>query len=148
MFICEECGHIFDQSEVDTWEENRGECWGVPCTEKLSGCPNCRGYYTDAKRCKKCGDWIKEDDPDLCNDCIEKEKTQENVVEIGNQWKEKVTINGFLTSCFSEEEIEDILFDHINSLDEEKKKQMIVDYCDFDTLDFINWVVKKWKREK
>lgn len=45
MLKCEECGLIFDESEVAVWRENRGEFWGQPCYETMRGCPKC---YSDA----------------------------------------------------------------------------------------------------
>lgn len=41
MLQCEECGLIFDEEELASWNENRGEFWGMPCFETLQGCPNC-----------------------------------------------------------------------------------------------------------
>lgn len=43
MYKCAECGLIFDESEIAVWEEDRGEFWGMPAYEKLSGCPRCFG---------------------------------------------------------------------------------------------------------
>lgn len=41
MLYCTECGAVFDESDLATWEESRGEFWGQPCYETLSGCPCC-----------------------------------------------------------------------------------------------------------
>ena len=41
MFKCADCGLIFDESEIAVWEEDRGEFWGMPAYEKMSGCPRC-----------------------------------------------------------------------------------------------------------
>ena len=38
MWICENCGKIMD--EPDTWDEDRGECFGFPAYETMWGC-NC-----------------------------------------------------------------------------------------------------------
>lgn len=58
MFICLECEHIFNENEVATWEEDRGEFWGVSCSESMSGCPKCGGDYVKAHRCDCCDEWI------------------------------------------------------------------------------------------
>lgn len=42
-FHCLECDKEFD--EPVEWYEDRGEFWGVPCSERMSGCPYCRGEY-------------------------------------------------------------------------------------------------------
>ena len=43
MFKCNECGAIFE--ETATWNESRGEFWGMPCSETMHGCPEC--FSTD-----------------------------------------------------------------------------------------------------
>lgn len=58
MFICLGCGHIFDNDEVLTWQEDRGEYWGAPCSESISGCPQCKSDYVTAHRCAYCDEWI------------------------------------------------------------------------------------------
>ena len=52
---CVECGHIFEEGEQARWSESRGEFWGVPCSEEMSGCPLCHGGYEKTKPCKICG---------------------------------------------------------------------------------------------
>ena len=54
MQKCLECGKVFEDDEVAHWEEDRGEFWGVPCTETVSGCPHCRGDYDEAIKCDSC----------------------------------------------------------------------------------------------
>ena len=43
MFVCGDCGCIFE--EPDEWQEDRGEYFGKPCSETMSGCPRCGGNY-------------------------------------------------------------------------------------------------------
>ena len=57
-FICLDCGETFDENEIDTWEESRGEYWGVQCCESMSGCPYCRGGYVETYECDCCGELI------------------------------------------------------------------------------------------
>ena len=73
MFKCVDCGHIFAEGEQDTWYEDRGEFWGVPCSERVSGCPTCRGDYEEVHRCKRCDEWHFDDELndgycELCED--------------------------------------------------------------------------------
>ena len=42
-YICLECGHEFE--DPDVWQEYRGDFWGVPAYEYVSGCPICHGDY-------------------------------------------------------------------------------------------------------
>ena len=147
MFICEECGEVFSEYEVNRWEDEIGEYCGVPYTEKMSGCPNCKGTYVEAKKCEKCGTWIREDSWDFCEECLNEYQNKENCLDIGAENKDKVKINEFLASAFSEKEIEDILLEHLEK-DEEKMASAIRDYCEYDMFYFVEWVKKKWKKEK
>lgn len=72
-FICLECGRVFE--EPIEWKEDRGECFGFPAYENLSGCPYCHEAYVEAYRCDCCGEWItdsyiKVDDKRFCNGCF------------------------------------------------------------------------------
>lgn len=73
-FVCLECGNIF--SEPTRWKEDRGECFGFPSYEEISGCPNCSGGYTKAYQCNCCGEWITgdyikvEDGNRYCENCF------------------------------------------------------------------------------
>ena len=58
MYCCLDCGHIFDDDEISIWQESRGEYWGVPCSETMSGCPRCHGNYVETYKCDCCGEYI------------------------------------------------------------------------------------------
>jgi len=47
MYRCKDCGNIFDEDEVAKWDEDRGEFWGFPCSESMTGCPLCYGAYEE-----------------------------------------------------------------------------------------------------
>jgi hypothetical protein len=75
MFICLECEHVFDENEVVYWEEDRGEFWGVSCSEPMSGCPHCGGGYVKTYECDCCHNWISgsyiktDDGKRYCENC-------------------------------------------------------------------------------
>lgn len=69
MYRCNECGHLFEEGEQATWREDRGEFWGSPCSENMSGCPLCKGDYEEIKPCKICGSYDHDYDEDYCNAC-------------------------------------------------------------------------------
>ena len=54
MFVCIECGHIFE--EPQRWEETHGLDCGP--YEQFSGCNICGGAYTEAYKCDSCNEWI------------------------------------------------------------------------------------------
>lgn len=70
-YKCYECGHIFEEGEEARWEEDRGEFWGMPCTETMTGCPNCKGGFEKTVRCKNClGEFLSEElEDELCDEC-------------------------------------------------------------------------------
>ncbi len=84
MYCCIECGHIFDEDDVSVWMEGRGEYWGEPCAELVSGCPNCHGDYVETYRCDCCDEWITgryiktENDQRICENCY-------RVMELGDE---------------------------------------------------------------
>ena len=76
MNICLECGKTFEDSEIAHWQESRGEFWGFPAYETVSGCPRCQGDYEEAEKCESCGQYFTLDELDenhLCEDCREEE---------------------------------------------------------------------------
>lgn len=54
MFICTNCGHLFE--EPDCWEERHGFTYGP--FEKFSGCPKCGEAYVETYKCDGCEEWI------------------------------------------------------------------------------------------
>ena len=84
MLKCLECGKVFEDSEISHWKEDRGECFGERAYEKMCGCPYCRGNFTEALKCKVCGEYFvgetiipsifpRMPDPenDICENCEE-----------------------------------------------------------------------------
>ena len=73
MYVCLECGEIFD--EPDTWSEYHP--YGEGYAEELwSGCPSCNGAYVEAFKCDCCDEWINDDyfeveDKKYCKDCCQ-----------------------------------------------------------------------------
>lgn len=127
MLKCVECGHVFSEYELNTWEESRGEHFGIPCYEKMSGCPICEGDYEDAVECDICGENhpASELTSGVCEDCI---KTYQHDVDmhfkIGANDTDSVELNCFLASVFTKEDIELILLNALKSRKGYAKKQV------------------------
>ena len=49
MIRCNDCTHLFDAPAQ--WNESRGEFWGQPAFELMTGCPHC--YSTDYEEIKE-----------------------------------------------------------------------------------------------
>lgn len=71
MYRCCECGTLFEQPK--TFQDYRGECWGTPAYETITGCPYCEGGYEEVAECELCGKIIPIDEMDgpICRNCAE-----------------------------------------------------------------------------
>lgn len=69
MYKCMECGHLFEEGEQKTWKEERGEFWGDPCTETMSGCPLCKNAYEEIKPCAICDTYDHDAKDEVCEHC-------------------------------------------------------------------------------
>lgn len=117
-YKCCECGEVFDEDEVQTWDEYRGECFGFPAYETLAGCPQCGEAFEEAYECKGCGRYFLSDElfgdvtEGYCADCLEDYRYDfETCYEISDDDGETVEINSFLASMFTTPEINSILFE-------------------------------------
>ena len=138
-YKCVECGHIFEEGEQIRWDEDRGEFWGSSCSETMSGCPRCGGFYEETKSCEICGSEHLENEllNGVCEDCIDEYKNDANMCyKIGETDKDNIKLNSFLTAMFDVEEIEKILF-----------KELVKNTDKIDCSDFIN-VDRSWFAER
>ena len=120
-FKCLECGHIFEDGEQATWREYMGECHGSHAYEEFSGCPICNGNFEETKQCEICGGEFLEDEllgGCVCEECVEEYKrdleTCYKIAETAS--KEKIKINPLLVSAFDITEIEEILYQQLESV--------------------------------
>lgn len=114
MYKCIECGHIFEEGEQSVWKEDRGEYWGVPCSETMYGCPICKGDYERSVRCEIChSEHLAEElKGGVCEECIEDYSHDADMCKrIGAHSPDKIEINLFLATMFTKDEIEEILFE-------------------------------------
>ena len=147
MFVCEDCGRIFDEEDVLYWKEDRGKYGEDTCFEEMCGCPSCKGAFFELKNCGICGAIIKESDWDICEECINKNKSLEVAKQIGETKKEQVELNEFLTFCFEPKEIEYILYKYIDSLSQGDKQDLINQYCEDDISCYVEEVIKRARKK-
>lgn len=94
MYRCLECGHLFEEGEQATWKEDRGEFWGSPCSESVSGCPICKGDYEEIKPCVICGSYNHNIEDEFCDECkLTVKKRFENLMEMKFTKKERELLN-------------------------------------------------------
>lgn len=113
---CLECGHVFSEYDLNTWEESRGEHFGIPCYEKISGCPICEGDYEETVQCAVCGSEHLEDElfGGVCSECIDEYRNDFNACyEISIGETKEIKINALLASLFDVSDIEQILKEYI-----------------------------------
>ena len=116
MLKCLECGHVFSEYDLNTWEESRGEHFGIPCYEKMSGCPICEGDYEETVQCAVCGSEHLEDElfGGVCSECIDEYRKDFNACyEISIGETKEIKINALLASLFDVSDIEQILKEYI-----------------------------------
>lgn len=72
MFICNECGYVFD--EPATFSEHHPYGSGT-ATETFACCPSCKGPFDEAVKCSSCGEYFAEEDLEdgMCADCIKED---------------------------------------------------------------------------
>ena len=116
MLKCLECGHVFSEYDLNTWEESRGEHFGIPCYEKMIGCPICEGDYEETVQCAVCGSEHLEDElfGGVCSECIDEYRKDFNACyEISIGETKEIKINALLASLFDVSDIEQILKEYI-----------------------------------
>ena len=143
MLKCLECGHVFSEYDLNTWEESRGEHFGIPCYEKMSGCPICEGDYEETVQCAVCGSEHLEDElfGGVCSECIDEYRKDFNACyEISIGETKEIKINALLASLFDVSDIEQILKEYI------REKWKDVDCSQFIDED-IQWFGEKISEE-
>lgn len=145
MYICEECGTMYDDAVLSCEESCLDVSNTLTCT--------CGGRLLEAKKCIVCGQIFGSEDYVICDGCVENGKTLDNVLSIGSDCTENISINGFIAFYFGNHisELEDILIKAIlekTKYDEQVVLDSIQRYCDFDKSYFIEWLEDKWNTER
>lgn len=148
MYICSYCGKTFEDEEVETVESEESIVVdGYSCrTFVLSSC-TCGRELEKASICQKCGAPVEEG-YSLCEICLEEYKTVDVALEIGEEWDGCITLNGFLLSYYSREDIEQILLDSIRNESVDKVQKAVSRYCEEDKECFRECAEKKWKEQR
>lgn len=69
MYICKDCGEVFDTPYTETEDPSPSGISLPPGHYTYEFCPHCGGDdIAEAKRCPQCGEWMPEDE-DICGDC-------------------------------------------------------------------------------
>lgn len=139
--ICLHCGHEFDPEDIVSKYYDR-----ATGTYDREECPNCGSEdIEEGMVCRICEDVHREEDMigAVCKECFDKAVTFGNALRYGKERKQGVELHGFLTWCFSEEEIESILLKNLQEQSPEWRKRMANEYCTDDKYDFADFLDEK-----
>ena len=69
MFICENCGYVFEDHKVIKERHPYGMSYA---TEEWYVCPHCNDSNTvEAQECERCGEYVAKLEDGLCDVCYE-----------------------------------------------------------------------------
>jgi hypothetical protein len=122
MYICNKCYQVVEDKPciITRYSSRDYDNYSPDDCEEFDEC-DCGGRFVEAIKCEICGDLYPEDEVhggNMCRDCIENEingKEYEYALEIGEDNKTDVYINGLIPSLLTPEEINKILLDYIEA---------------------------------
>ena len=147
MYICEKCNKLFNKKPSRKKKKVKllDLLYGANDDDELM-C-KCGGNIAEASRCRLCDKWITKESL-ICKGCIEKNYTLSNAFLIGRDYKEDITINGFIASYFRGyiDELEYILLKNIKEKqqkDPQIVEECVKEYCEEDLEFFKSWLEDK-----
>lgn len=124
MFKCVTCGEVFDTPE--TKSSYLCECGESSVYEGYGVCPNCQSdEFEEAQKCEVCGEYMLEDEifGDVCEGCIQQyENDIQGCYELSQNEAEEISINAFLCTMFTTQEIEELLLRELKNANASCKK--------------------------
>ena len=140
---CDDCKEIFD------WSDARKDFTGGGDRGELHySCPYCGSdYLEDAYLCELCGGWFPSDNISgsvgnmVCDDCIEKHTTPEEVVDFAetNDHTE-IELNGLLAFVYDAGDINELLKQEFLKLPKSEQMNYINDYMDCNKAEFAEYL--------
>ena len=81
-YICNVCGHLFEDGEEAHIKEQLDVIDGQPVYENRTGCPMCGGDYEEAVECAVCGGHFHVYDLSfgVCDECYETALSDKNIL--------------------------------------------------------------------
>lgn len=143
MYICDNCGattkdygthssYLCEVGETSVYETCDDQC-------------SCGGNWVKAKECAICGEYIPEYEFDVCQKCLDKNKTIEGAFQAGQYDCEKIYVSGFLAQLYNEDEINKILREHFTRevAVHPEKYNLVKSYCDEHEADLAQWLAER-----
>lgn len=142
MYICRDCGRLFDRTHFAT---STDYTTGIPFDVREEFCPFCYSEdYGEAVTCEVCGEYHEEEEliNGVCEDCIDKCRHDVDMCfEIGMDNRSEVKLNSFLLSMYDERDIEAILIKYL------KATNPNIDCSEFIDND-ISWFAKQLVKQE
>lgn len=138
MLVCNHCGKVISEEELEWVKEPYGKMVAAPCER-------CGGDFVEATECEVCGEWFDNcEGHGICEVCFDEYETYEDAVDIGKEDLKtvKVELNGFTASVLTPDKIAEILDDWV-AKNYANDKTAIVKYCESDMDYFTNWILDK-----
>ena len=139
-YQCHECDRRFEEPDIVI--ETHG--LDSPPYEEIGVCPYCKGWFEEMHRCEICGEYFTEDEltGGVCDECVY-EKATDIEFCYNLETEETIKINGFIASVFTEEQINEILWNRI------KEINRIVNVSCYDFIDSDkSWFAEQLIKEK
>lgn len=138
MLICENCGTLVENNELEVYQEDMHPDGLGYCQSFAKEC-SCGGEFVEAEKCAVCGEFYPENSLSygVCAECLKREATLENALAYGEEEREKITINGLFATLLTEKEIERAL---LEILLKNKKEGDIKKYCLLDESAFAEFL--------
>jgi hypothetical protein len=145
MLICTHCGKTYEGALPTCIEIHGYTSLGNTLAEEYVNtlCPHCKkGEMVEATECKVCGEYFyDENNYKVCDDCLDKSKTLDTALAIGEENTTDVYVNGFAKTVLGDKRINEIIVDYIRKhYDDSTLKKLITKYCDEDKAYFAEWV--------
>lgn len=151
MVICENCGAVMHEEDLvhcKSWlSDYRGGTY-----EEYDVCP-CGGDVREAEQCKSCGEYFDKDDmcDGYCEECLKEKMTVDNAIKCGEEIdaRTEISLNGFLASVFSEEEIDQLLLTELEKRISSSREgavkaiNLAEEFCKEDMSWFIGWLERR-----
>ena len=133
MYICEDCGAVFDDPKVVGDDADRGEC-----------CPDCGSYYFDeAVECEECGEYIPSSnvygyDHHICMDCLMNHMYDlPTLLKCVEDTQDELEIPVLARYIMSDDEIVDLIVKELERRVARATDKLFPSSVDFDATDFI-----------
>lgn len=143
-YQCHECDRKFEEPDIIK------EHHGTEDYEEFGVCPYCKGYFEPMKECKICGEYFTEDEltSGVCDDCIYQHDTDHELCyRLGEKSTESVSINSFLASAFTDEQINEILYHRLKEISRITNINCY-DYIESDKGWFAEQLIKEKKNDR